>query len=614
MDLGGARREITIAMLLLNANRVVTVERLLRAIYGEDLPPTCRSQVQIIVSALRRKFADAGGMETIVTHADGYRLQVEDSRLDLRRFEQLVVEGRAAESAEVAMARFRDALRLWRGPALQGLVSDPLQAVGRRLDELRMSVNEDRLNLELKLGRHHELVGELTELVEENPLRERLRGQLMLALHHSGRTAEALRVYQEARQILQDDLGLDPGADLQHLHQTVLRSDHPVPRSTAGTQLSADPVPRLLPTDVGDFTGRRAQLDRLGDCLGADVSGRAAVSVVALAGMGGVGKTSLAVHAAHGLAERFSDGQLFADLHGSSGEPVSPMAVLERFIRAFGLPVALIPNSLDERAETYRNLLANRRVLILLDDARSESQVAPLMPGSGAASVIVTSRDRLTGIPNAEHIELGVLEPAESLELLERIAGSARVRARPTTAAVIARQCAYLPLALRIVGARLSARPDWSMEQLATRLAEDTRRLDELSFRELSVRHGIATVYDRMDEQAQRLFRRLALLDMPMFPRWAGAALMEAPAHRAEDLLDDLVGLRLVESADTTRGQYRLHGLVRLFARERLMAEESPAERSAAAKRARGAQLQPAGAAAHPATGNGRPPTQDWTH
>jgi DNA-binding SARP family transcriptional activator len=608
LDLGGARQQVVLAMLLLSANDVVSVDRLEEAIYGEDLPPTARSQAQISISSLRRLLAAHGHAAAIFRQAQGYVLQVEGRRLDSRRFDELVSAGRADRDAghlDQAATSYRDALRLWRGPALEGIDSLLIRAAAARLDEQRMAATEDRLALELDLGRHHELVGELTELAWQYPLRERLRGQLMLALYRCGRTAEALAVYQQTRQMTIDELGLEPGAPLRQLEHDILACDPALDPPAGPVALaSARPrVPRLLPADIADFTGRAEQVSQIQHRLAhhrlAETGqARLAVPVVVITGQGGVGKTSLAVHAAHGVAGQFSDGQLFADLHAGAARPVSPMQVLERFLRALGVPGPQVPDGLDERAEVYRDLLAGRRMLVVLDDAADERQVSPLLPGSSDAAVLITSRNRLAGLAGATRIEVDVLDAGQSLDLLGRIAGPGRVQAQARAAAAVARQCGHLPLALRIAGARLAARPHRDIQQLADRLADQTRRLDELEHGELGVRASISLSYHGASEQARVLLRRLALLEAPAFSSWMTAALLDQPPADAEDVLDELVHAHLVEASGAS-GQYRCHELVGVFARERLAAEEPAAERAAALERALGALLYLADQARH---------------
>ncbi len=607
LELGGPRQQIVVATLLLSANSVVTVGRLEEAIYGEDLPPTSRSQAQISISSLRRLFASHGRAATISTRAYGYVLEVGAGLLDCQRFGELTTAARAARDAkqrERAVASYREALRLWRGPALDGINSQLLQAAAVRLDEQRTAANEDRLTLELDLGRHQELVGELTELVEEFPLRERFRGQLMLALYRCGRTAEALQVYRQARRTMLDELGIEPSGQLQRLEHAILISDPGLdpPAEPIRIQPVRRQMPSLLPADIADFTGRTDQVKQIQQQVthAAREETRLAVPVVVIVGQGGIGKTSLAVHASHGVAGHFPDGQLFADLHGGAAHPVGPMKVLERFLRALGVPGPQIPDNLDERAEVYRNLLADRKVLLVLDDAAGESQVSPLLPGGGAAAVIITSRSRLAGLSGATRIEVNVLDAGQSLDMLARIAGSVRVQAQAAAAAAVAGHCGHLPLALRIAGARLAARPHWSIQQLADRLAEETRRLDELRHDDLGVRASISLTYEHASEQARRLFRRLVLLNQPVFPGWMSAALLDQPPTDAEDLLDELVSAQLVETTGPGSGvhsHYRFHDLIRVFARERLAAEEPAAEQTAALERALGALLYIAEAA-----------------
>jgi DNA-binding SARP family transcriptional activator/Tfp pilus assembly protein PilF len=601
LELGGTRQQIVLAMLALSANGTVSIGRLVTAVYGEDPPPTARSQVQISISALRRVFAGHGEGAAISTRGQGYVLDIGDGLLDAQRFEQLTVAARAARDtgrADQAVACYRDALRLWRGSALDGLDSQLMRAAASRLDEQRITANEDRLAVELDLGRHHELVGELTELIEEFPLRERLRGQLMLALYRCDRTAEALGVYRQARRTMIDELGIEPSGRLQGLERAILTADPALdlPSDPGSRPPASRPTPSLLPADIADFTDRTQQISQIHQRLirAAEQEARLALPVVVITGQGGIGKTSLAVHASHGVATHFPDGQLFADLRGASSELVGPAQVLERFLRALGVPGTAIPDGLDERAEMYRSLVAGKKILVVLDDVADEGQVSRLLPGSGTAAVIITSRNRLTALAGASHVPVGVLDAEKSVDLLTRIAGSDRVQTQIQATAAVAEHCGHLPLALRIAGARLSARPHWTMEQLAERLADEARRLDELRHGDLHVRASISLSYDNAGEPAKRLFRRLALLEVPVFSGWVGAPLLDLPLPDAQDLLDDLVSAQLIEPAGARSGahsQYRFHELIRLFARERLAAEEPAAEQAAALQRTLGALL-----------------------
>ncbi|GIH94925.1 BTAD domain-containing putative transcriptional regulator [Planobispora siamensis] len=605
LDLGGSRQRTVLAVLLLSADRPVTIGRLMEALYGDDPPATSRAQVQICISTLRRLFSANGDPDMIVTRSQGYALRTGESRIDARRFDELVLKARRSRderSLDEAVKYYREALALWRGPALEGIESRLVQSAASQLDEQRITANEDCIQLELDLGRHHELVGELSGLVEEHPLRERLIGQLMTALYRSGRQAESLQVYRDARRMMIDELGIEPNERLQQLESAILTADERLDPPSPPTQAETEPrvlmpaVPGMLPAGIADFIGRHDQIEEIRQrlTLASGGAARFAVPIVAISGRAGIGKTTIAVHAAHSVAERFPDGQLYADLHGGGTRPVSPMQVLERFLRALGVPGTSLPDSMDERAETYRILLAERRMLIVLDDATTESQVLPLLPGNPASAVIVTSRSRLSGLAGAIQIDVGLFDAAQSLDLLSHIAGADRMQAEPEAAVALAELCGHLPLALRIAGARLAARPHWSVEQLVDRLRDGARRLDELRHGEMGIRASLSLTYEGISEPARHLFRRLAILDSRVFSAWTGAALMDQPLADAQDLLDVLADAQLIEVISTGRHintQYRFHDLIRVFARERLAAEEPPAERTATLSRVLSALL-----------------------
>ncbi|MFC6082613.1 AfsR/SARP family transcriptional regulator [Sphaerisporangium aureirubrum] len=606
LDLGGIRQQIVLAVLLLDAGRVVTIGRLMEAIYGDDHPTTARAQVQICISSLRRMFAANGCPDIIATQSLGYAIQVAPDQIDMQRFHILVQRARRArETRNVndAIKHYRDALSLWRGPALDGIDSRLVQSAASRLTEERIAAHEDCIQLELDLGRHHELVGELTELVDEHPLRERVRGQLMTALYRSGRQAEALQVYRNARRTMIEELGIEPNERLQQLEHAILTSDEsldlpaaPPRKVEVPAQLTLPNVPGMLPTDIADFTGRTKQIDDIRQrlMLATEERSRFAVPIVVVVGKPGVGKSTIAVHASHRVGDRFPDGQLYANLHGAASRPVSPMQVLERFLRVLGVPGTGIPDGLEERAEMYRALLADRRVLIVLDDAGNESQIVPLLPGNPASGVVITSRSRLAGLAGATHVDVDIFDADQSVDLLSRIAGAERVRSEVEAAESLAELCGHLPLALRIAGARLSARPHWSIEQLVTRLEDETRRLDELKHGDMGIRASISLTYESAGADARRLFRLLTILDTQVFSAWVSAALMDSPLNEAQDLLDDLADAQLIETTGVGYGvhsQYRFHDLIRVFARERLAAEETPEERNSALARVLGGLL-----------------------
>jgi DNA-binding SARP family transcriptional activator len=586
--IGGVRQQTVLGMLLLGANHTVTMERLVDAAYGDDRPATARAQVQISTSTLRRLFAAHGQRDLIATRQQGYAINLPAQCLDYRRFEDLVVvarHARAAGRAEEAIGTYRKALSLWRGEVLSGIESRPVRIAASRLLECRVMSNEDCLQLELDLGRHHELIGELTELVAAHPLRERLRGQLMTALYRCGRDAEALQVYQDGRRILIEELGIEPPKRLQQLRHAILTGDRDldVPAAAVSAARPAIAAPRMLPTDIADFTDQTATVQAIEEHLRVgEKPSQLAVPVVVVSGKPGVGKTTLAVHVAHRLAEHFGGGQLFADLHGTGSPPLPPAAVLERFLRVLGIPGIALPAGLEERAELFRALLAARRVILVLDNADSEGQVLPLLPGNPTCAVIVTSRSRLAGLPGAIRVELDVFAPRASVALLTRILGAERVRNERAEAEKLAELCGGLPLALRIAGARLLTRPHWSIGQLVARLENDTHRLDELNHGEMGVRASLSLSYRNMGEPARKLLRRLAILAQPRFSAWMAAAILGDSFPAACDLLDQLTDAHMVEPVDAGRGplnRYHMHDLVRVFARERLAVEDSHAER-----------------------------------
>jgi DNA-binding SARP family transcriptional activator len=618
LHLGGPRQQIVLAMLALSPNRVVSLERLIEAVWGDAPPATARSQIQICISGLRRIFADTGRSDAIATRASGYQLSIGVDELDITRFAQLVAEARQLADRQLpaeAADELGAALALWRGPALMGVASDVAQRAALQLDEQRLVALEERLRLDLMLNRHDEIIGELYDLVEREPLRERLHGTLMLALYRAGRQAEALDCYRRMRTILVDELGMDPSKDLQQLEAAILAQDSsldlhdeaddpdvavealPVgPLSAVPAPLTTPPVPaasatpRQLPSDIADFAGRDHQLLEVGRCLGVaadDSPTRYSVPVLSISGMGGVGKSALAVRAAHELSEIYCDGQLYASMHGITGAAGSS-EVLSSFLRALGVAGTAMPDSLPERMSVYRSRLAGRRILILLDDVGDERLVQSLLPGSPGCAVIVTSRARLTGLPGAHHIKLDVFDNALSVDLLGRIAGQERIRAQLPDAVQLATFCAGLPLALRIAGARLAHRPHWRVAKLVRRLEDEASRLDQFEHGGLGLRTTIGFAYAAADERARRLFRLLAVIEASDCVSWTAAALLDADVTEAEDVLESLVDDQLLDVVSVPGGapRYRLHELIRVYARERLAEEESSEQAKAAIERA----------------------------
>ncbi|MGW4380565.1 BTAD domain-containing putative transcriptional regulator [Kitasatospora sp. NPDC004531] len=615
---GGPRRRTILALLLLSPGSVVSVDAMVEAVWQGAAPATARTQVAICVAGLRKVFrAEGCGDDLITTVHPGYQLNPAGHRIDLLEFQELVRQAERAaggrRTAEAA-ALYGRALGLWRGPVLEGVTGRQVEDEAARLDETRMRCLEALAELDLALGRHLEVIGSLAPVVRAHPLRESARHALIRAQYRAGRRAEALETFRAGRRQSVEELGLEPGTALLRLHDAILRDDpalglpddHPTPEpdpepalpplpeppAAAPPPLST-PTPSFLPPNVPAFTGRAAEiavLDRL-------VEGRTddqPPGIGLITGVAGVGKTGLAVHWAHRVAARFPDGRLYVDLCGHDGtrEPTSAADVLSRFLRALGVPSERIPADTGERTELYRSLLAGRRVLVVLDNAASAAQIDPLLPGSGQCCVVVTGRPPMEQLMlryGAVRVQLGMLPPAEAVELLGRIVPADRIAADPEQAGRLAELCDRLPLALRIAAARLASKPHWSVRHLVARLADERRRLDELSQGESQVRAGFALSYRQLAPDAARLYRRLALLEAPDVTVWTAAALLDVHPFEADRLLEHLVDVQLLEVTGTDgtgRLRFRMQNLLGLFARERVLAEESEDERRRSVERA----------------------------
>ena len=603
MKIAGRREHIVLAVLALRVNRVTSFDQLIEAVWGEAPPLTARGQIQSSISVLRKLIADSGLPEAITTHPSGYLLNVTDQDLDSEQFGKLVAtahrqvaEGHTASAA----ATLRAALELWRGPALDGVQSDLVRRAASVLDDAQMTATEERLRLDLELGRHDELIGELQTLITENPWRERLYGFLMLALYRSGRQADALEACRRARTILVAEVGIEPGQELRDLERAMLNRDPSLDLPTAAARPAAGAEkqaanPRQLPSSIADFIGRDEQLAEIKRILSAredSSSARYAVPIIAISGRGGVGKSTLALRVAHELGEEFPDGHIYADLRAST-EDNPTTALLARFLRALGVGGSAIPEDLAERTELYRSCLADKRLLLVLDDVTGEEQVLPLLPGSPSCAVIVTSRTRLAGMPGAYWIDVDTFDDETSMELLARNVGWDRLQAEPAAADELVTYCGGLPLALRIAGARLASRPQWRIAELARRLKSEVHRLDELSHRGLEVRSSIGLTYRSLPEPAKRLLRLSSMIKAPDFPGWAAAALLDTDLRHAEATLERLVDVQMLDTKLCRSGwiRYSFHDLIRVYAQERLMESETAQERDAALGRLLGAWL-----------------------
>jgi DNA-binding SARP family transcriptional activator/tetratricopeptide (TPR) repeat protein len=702
-----------LACLLVRPGQLVSTESLIFELWGDNPPTTANNMVSIYVHRLRKEVIGDPEGRILEHRAPGYLLHIAPGDLDIQVFESLVTEGRSALAAarpDRAAELLGEALGLWRGPLLADVPPSPMLAQHARLAAERwLDTTELRIEADLACGRAAQVVAELRGLVADHSMRERLWALLIRALEEAGRRAEAFETYAQARQLISDELGVEPGSELQRLYAELLAADassaatsessappRTGPRRTpaapaatdragaAGTSVGraddaeaaaapgdavasgqaaaagpdgaasdggasaarsqADlpgsiaigtivdpgpvwatpqtvtavesrapetaygsgppiPPPAQLPADIGDFTGRETPVAQLCALLiGADAtSGPGAVRIAVVNGAAGLGKTTLAVHAAHQVRTHFPDGQLYVDLLGASGQPADPGEVLARFLRDLGVEGAKVPARDDERAALYRTRLTGRRVLILLDNAKDAAQVRPLLPGSSSCTVLVTTRNRTPDLVSTRFVDLNVLEDSEALALFSRIVGEERAVAEPDATAEVLVACAGLPLALRICAARLAARRQWRIATLAGRLRNEQRRLDELSIGDLAVRASFQVSYDSLRSPSRgvdpaRVFRLLGLWQGSWISLAAAAVLLGAADYVTEDALETLVDANLIESP--VPGWYRFHDLLRVYATERALAEEPEGTRDEAVRRLLWWYLETAEAAA----------------
>ncbi|WP_369389979.1 BTAD domain-containing putative transcriptional regulator [Streptomyces sp. CG1] len=587
LSTGSPQQRALLAALLLREGRTATAAELIDALWGAEPPSQALAAVRTYASRLR-KILDAG---VLVSESGGYAIRgLRDGALDLAAAQDLVAQAekaRATGDLRRARTQLNQALTLWEGEALAGVPGPYAETQRVRLEEWRLGLLETRLDMDLEQGCHAEAVSELTALTAAHPLRERLRELLMLALYRSGRQAEALAVYADTRRLLAEELGVDPRPGLRELQQRILQADPALaePSSPAMESPVVAVRPAQLPASVPDFTGRSAFVEELSEALASasEAAGRV-MAVSALAGIGGVGKTTLAVHVAHRARGAFPDGQLYVDLQGAGPRPAEPETVLGSFLRALGTADSAIPDSPDERAALYRSVLDGRRVLLLLDNAKDAAQIRPLLPGTGGCAALVTSRVRMVDLAGAHLVDLDVMSPEEALALFTRIVGEERVAAERESALDVVAACGFLPLAIRIAASRLAARRTWTVSVLAAKLADERRRLDELQAGDLAVKATFELGYGQLEPAQARAFRLLGLADGPDISLAAAAAVLDLPVEETEDLLESLVDTSLLESA--APGRYRFHDLVRLYARACAERDEQPpSEREAAMSR-----------------------------
>ncbi len=618
--IGAPKWRSVLAALLINGGQIVPADVLISEVWPDTPPNKAGNLISIYVLRLRRLLGDTDSA-LLVTRAPGYLLRLAPGDTDAEVFETLVREGRRAHAAgdpERAAAQLAEALGLWRGSPLADVPATTLvENEARRLTDLNLDARELRIQAELACGNHAQVIPELRRLLADHALRENLWLLLMQALDGAGRHAEALDAYGQARGVLAEELGVDPGAELRQFYADLLAKDDeltkgsgdapgsilagtvapssrpakPSPVPAAGSPRSV-PVPAQLPADVADFTGRDDQVRHLCDVLSsasADAD-TGVVRIALVAGSGGLGKTSLAVHAAHRIRGSFPDGQLYVDLLGATSHPIPAAGVLARFLRDLGVDGRDIPVDDDERAARYRTVLARRRMLVVLDHARDAAQVRPLLPGTASCAVLITTRSRMPDLASTRLVDLNVLDDDEALTLFTRVVGDERAAAEPEATAELLLACAGLPLAIRICAARLATRSGWTIRTMANRLRDEHRRLDELRVGDMAVRASFEVSFASLPAGAQPdgvapgdAFRLLGLWQGPSISPAAAAALFGTPEYLADDALETLVDAHLLES--TSPDRYKFHDLLRVYSSERAVADLSAQVRDAAVGR-----------------------------
>ncbi|MFI0799496.1 DNA-binding transcriptional activator of the SARP family [Amycolatopsis lurida] len=580
LDLGPVRQQAVLAALLLRPDVTVSHYELTDGLW--EKPP--ESNVLPVYVRRLRQCLDTSGQKprdsVIVSDRGGYRFASGEVRLDVVRLEEIAaVAGAAEESGDLVAAvdTFADALRLFHGEPLTGLPGAFVQGERRRLEERRLLLLRRKLRAQLKLGRFDEVIGELSALVSADPPSEPLAALLMRALYGGGRQAEALEVFTDVRERLIEQLGVEPGEELRQVQEAVLRGDE----TRLGVAPRREPSRRIrneLPATNGELVGRDRELALL-----VEDGDPESVSVDAVDGVPGAGKTTLAVRAAHRIRESCPDGALFVDLHGytEGREPVTPERALRRLLRAVGVEDGAMPDDLDELAASWRAATAQLRLLLVLDNAESAGQVRPLLPSGPGSRVLVTSRRRLSGLDADRRVSLGALGLEAAERLLSRIVGAPRAEGERFAVRALAGLCGRLPLALRIAGARLQNRPMWTFKDLVDRMSDDERRLGELTAEDRSVEVALRLSYDQLRPAEQEAFSVLGLSPTTEFDRLSVAALLDSSPAEAERRLESLVDASLLQ--EPASGRYRLHDLVAVYARR--LAGEMPEDAADAARK-----------------------------
>ncbi|MEW9528578.1 BTAD domain-containing putative transcriptional regulator [Microbispora sp. NPDC049125] len=576
IELGSPQQRAILAILLLQAGQPASPDQLIAAIWGDAAPRAAVGVVRSYVSRLRRALGPGHPAAVIESVGGGYALRTEN--LDLAGFQRhlgVAREASRAGDAPAAADALRAALDLWHGTPLAGVNGDYAEFQRVRLGQVRLTAIEDLAAADIESGRYAEAAAGLAEVIAEEPLRERPRELLMLALYRSGRQADALAVFAQVQRLLADELGLDPGPDLKEMQRRILASDPALLAPATPASVPAAPHgptqngptqhgPSQLPPDLPDFVGRDEERSVM---AGALTPSHASVPVVGVEGLAGIGKTALAVHLGHEIAADFPDGRLFVDL-GTAGEPLAEL------LRGVGVPGAGLPESFSERMALWRTLTTGRRLLVVLDDARDAEQVRRLLPGSGGSAVVITARQRLYGLAYVHWLTLGGLGEDDSIALLERLIGAGRVRAEPSDIRELVRRTAGQPQVLRALGARIASRPGWSIAEANRRLGRPGPGSPVLPPECRAIERPYMSVMEQLSPAQARAFRLLSMADGPEVSLDAAAAVLELPLDDAAALLESLVDLHLLEPGGLDR--YHYTEPLRQFARSRAFADDGP--------------------------------------